>query len=266
MTTFSPRFPTSALAAYIEQEGGVSEILSGQGLEYGSAEFTTNERRINRLVEPERDLFIHAADAAAIELFQVHPSLIWPTWFDPIEGEPDYDAVEAEVLAGRFASREEMWQWVEDTVSDTISSRDRVEVIRALSAEARAVVADMPMKVGERVPRRPAPLAVGSTCRNGHKIESEADLVRNGLAPDSCRECRRATAARQRNKKRKQRAGQAPKPVVRKLSPENVADIRKRLATGEETQASIAADFGVSQKFISAIKRGERYKQEDKAA
>ena len=44
-------------------------------------------------------------------------------------------------------------------------------------------------------------LSVGDTCRNGHLIATEGDLIANGLGRVACRECRRETQARHDSKR-----------------------------------------------------------------
>lgn len=89
-------------------------------------------------------------------------------------------------------------------------------------------------------------------CPHGHEYTPENTYI-SPKGARYCRECNRLAA----RVKSEDRVVVRKKPVPRKLSDEQVAEIRSRLAGERISQTRLAAEYGVSQALISQISRGK---------
>lgn len=260
-------FPASRVEEYVEANGGVRRVVESREVDGSVCEVLIKRYEDTMARAPKipfvRRLDLRRADAMAIEVLGVHPGEVWPSWFDEEDDLPDFDTIETELLLGRFDSRAEFWQYVQDLMLVELppsghGRRSRTAIRTHMTPEARDYLESLPVFPGQRVPpRRDAGLVVGVECKNGHYIASDDDLVHSGVRVGrgrSCRECRRRSSAENR----------AKQAAARKLTPEQVADIRARLAAGE-MQKSIAQRHGIVQSFVSKIKNGQLYKEDEAA-
>lgn len=295
--TYTELFPAEPVQKYVAGHGSIGEILRARGFtgtEDGdlSPEGILAKVSYNTAVA-EGELTVRMADRIAIEMLGMHPSLIWTNWFDEDPDALDYGVIEDELLLGRFDTQKEFWQYVGDLANEEMNKNKRPRIVGNMMPEARDYLSSLPgdnygsagwaragLSVGDRCKRdhliesagdliargatgmgcracctRPK-LTVGSECRSGHKIETEADLmIANAGARVYCRECRRLKSAE----------GRAKAEAARKLTEQDVIDIKARLAAGEK-QKALALEYGVSQPMISKVKRGINHKTEGKAA
>jgi hypothetical protein len=89
-------------------------------------------------------------------------------------------------------------------------------------------------------------------CPHGHEYTPENTYF-TPSGSRYCRECNRAAA----RVKPEDRVTVKKRPVPRKLTDEQVAEIRSRLAGERISQTRLAAEYGVSQALISQISRGK---------
>jgi len=112
-----------------------------------------------------------------------------------------------------------------------------------------------PVTNRENVIRGTSPIAhqaKQTECKRGHSL---ADAWVSARGYRHCRSCRLERAAARMAERR--RLGIPP---LAKLTPSDVQVIRKALASGEATTASIAREFGVSQATAAGIRAGRLWK------
>ena len=196
-------FSLQKLNDYVDAHGGLWALMEDRGLTY--EEKGDLEGRYGKLPDNYAapippfapHLTLDAADKMAIEVVGTHPANIWVEWFDEEPNTPNYGEIEDELLLGRFDSRAEFWAYVEDLLSQELGKNERPRFMATLPVIPGGRV----MQIGNRL----RALAVGSTCKNGHEIKTEGDLMRDGTVR-SCRTCKRNSNAASRARKKAEMA------------------------------------------------------------